>query len=84
MCPSTGYQNWFGNASAVLMAGDVLETPAQFCGPSEPHSNPGLNYILNFDTTDPANGYKAGAIVTTKIVHVPSGQVIFDEDVVVT
>jgi len=79
-----GYQNWFGNASAVLMAGDVLETPAQFCGPSEPHSNPGLNYILNFDTTDPANGYKAGAIVTTKIVHVPSGQVIFDEDVVVT
>lgn len=79
----TGYKSWFGNASAVLMAGDVLVTPAQFCGPSSPHNNPGLNYILNFDTTDPANGYRAGAVITVKIVHIPSGQVIFDKDVVV-
>ena len=80
---STGYASWFGNTSAVLMAGDVLVTPAQFCGPSEPHYNPGLNYILGFDTTDPASGYKAGAVITVKIVHIPSGQVIFDKDVVV-
>jgi archaeal type IV pilus assembly protein PilA len=79
----TGYKSWFGNASAVLMAGDVLVTPAQFCGPSAPHRNPGLNYILDFDTTDPTNGYRAGAVITVKIVHIPSGQLIFDKDVVV-
>jgi archaeal type IV pilus assembly protein PilA len=79
----TGYTSWFGNASAVLMAGDVLVTPAQFCGPSAPHNNPGLNYILNADTTDPASGYRPGAVITTKIVHIPSGQLIFDKDVVV-
>ncbi|MDO9033879.1 MAG: type IV pilin N-terminal domain-containing protein [Methanoregula sp.] len=78
-----GYKSLFGNASAVLMAGDILVTPAQFCGPSQPHKNPGLNYILNFDTTDPANGYRAGAVITVKIVHIPSRQVIFDKDVVV-
>jgi archaeal type IV pilus assembly protein PilA len=80
---AAGYKSWFGNASAVLMAGDVLVTPAQFCGPLEPHTNPGLNYVLNFDTTDPINGYRAGAVITMKIVHIPSGQVIFDKDVVV-
>jgi len=79
----SGYKSWFGNASAVLMAGDVLVTPAQYCGPEEPHINPGLNYILNFDTTDPASGFQDGAVVTVKIVHVPSGQVIFNKDVVV-
>ena len=79
----TGYKNWFGDASAVLMTGDILVTPAQFCGPSSPHKNPGLNYILNFDTTDPANGYRAGAVINTKIIHIPSGQLIFDKDVVV-
>ena len=26
-----GYESWFGNASAVLMPGDILVTPAQFC-----------------------------------------------------
>ncbi|MDO9325892.1 MAG: type IV pilin N-terminal domain-containing protein [Methanoregula sp.] len=79
----SGYKSWFGNASAVLMAGDVLVTPAQFCGQSAPHKNSGLNSILNFDTTDPANGYRTGAVITVKIVHIPSGQVIFDKDVVV-
>jgi len=79
----TGYKSWFGNASAVLMAGDVLVTPAQFCGPEEPHTNPALNYLLNFDTSDPDNGYHTGAVVTVKIVHIPSGMVIFDKDVVV-
>ncbi|MGB7787903.1 type IV pilin N-terminal domain-containing protein [Methanoregula sp.] len=84
----TGYESWFGNASAVLMPGDVLVTPAQFCSsvppvPSESHINPGLNYILNFDTTAGGSGYQAGAIITVRIVHIPTGQVIFDKDVVV-
>jgi len=80
---TTGYQNWFGNASAVLRAGDILVTPAQFCGPATPHKNQALNYILNFDTTDPENGYRAGSVIAVRIVHIPSGQVIFDKDVVV-
>jgi flagellin-like protein len=80
---NTGYKSWFGNASAVLMAGDILVTPAQFYG-SPPHNNLALDYILNTpDVTDPASGYRAGAVITTKIVHIPSGQVIFDKDVVV-
>jgi|WetSurMetagenome_2_1015567.scaffolds.fasta_scaffold123869_2 archaeal type IV pilus assembly protein PilA len=78
-----GYKSWFGNTSAVLMPGDILVTPGQYCGPSEPHKNPGLNYLLDFDTTDPTSGYKAGAVITVKIVHIPSGQVIFNKDVVV-
>jgi FlaG/FlaF family flagellin (archaellin) len=78
-----GAGSWFGNASAILMAGDVLVTPAQFCGPSAPHTNPALNYILNSDTSDPATGYQAGTVITVKIVHIPSGQIIFDKDVVV-
>ena len=80
---TTGYLNWFGNASAVLRAGDILVTPAQFCGPATPNKNPGLNNILNFDTSDPDNGYRAGSVIAVRIVHVPSGQVIFDKDVVV-
>lgn len=80
--PDGGYKSWFGNASAVLMAGDLLVTPAQFYSTS-PHHNLGLDAVLNFDTTDPVNGYRAGDVITVKIVHIPSGQVIFDKDVVV-
>jgi FlaG/FlaF family flagellin (archaellin) len=79
---NTGYKIWFGNASAVLMAGDVLVTPAQYYSTS--HENLALDTIL--DPSSPStvrNWYKAGAVITTKIVHVPSGQVIFDKDVVV-
>jgi FlaG/FlaF family flagellin (archaellin) len=75
-----GYKSWFGNPQAVLMTGDMLVTPAQFYRAS-PHHNLGLDAILNFDTTDPANGYRAGDVITVKIVHQPSGQVIFDKDV---
>ena len=81
----TGYRSWFGNASAVLMAGDVLVTPAQYYSSS--HENLALDSILNFRTYDSSgtvsNGYRAGAVITVKIVHIPSGQVIFDKDVVV-
>jgi len=81
----SGYESWFGNASAVLMAGDVLVTPAQYYDTS--HENLALDTILNVRTFDPTgkidNGYKAGAVITVKIVHIPSGQLIFDKDVVV-
>lgn len=81
----SGYRSWFGNASAVFMAGDMLVTPAQYYGSS--HENTALDTILNFQTFDPSgsvsNGYRAGAVINVKIVHIPSGQVIYDEDVVV-
>lgn len=78
-----GYASWFGNASAVLMAGDVLVTPAQFCGSIDGHENPGLDTILFHGDKASVHGYKAGDVVTVKIVHAPSGQVIFDKDVIV-
>lgn len=78
----TGYKSWFGNASAVLMAGDILVTPIQFCE-SAPKKNMALNTILNADTSDPDTGYRPGAVITTKIVHIPNGQILFDKEVVV-
>ena len=85
---SAGYKSWFGNSSAVLKAGDLLVTPAQYCASDSPtstesHKNPGLNAVLNFDTTDAIHGYRSGAVITVKIVHIPSGQVVYDKDVVV-
>jgi len=80
---SSGYQSWFGNSSAVFMAGDILVTPARFCRDETDHENPGLNYILNLGEKASDDGFKAGDTVSVKIVHVPSGQVIFDKDIVV-
>lgn len=80
---SSGYKSWFGNSSAVLMAGDILVTPARFCRDETDHENPGLNYILNLGEKASDDGFKAGDTVSVKIVHVPSGQVIFDKDIVV-
>lgn len=77
-----GDMSWFGNASAVFMAGDILVTPVQFCE-SSPGKNAALNLILNADTSDPDTGYRAGSVITTKIVHIPSGQILFDHEVVV-
>jgi FlaG/FlaF family flagellin (archaellin) len=76
-----GYKSWFGNASAVLMTGDLLVTPAQYYDST--HENLALDKILNAGTLDPETGYKAGAVINVKITHIPSGQVIFDKDVVV-
>jgi FlaG/FlaF family flagellin (archaellin) len=78
-----GYKSWFGNSSAVLMPGDMLVTPAQFCGSISHHENPGLDAILNLGDHASDHGYKAGDVVSVKIIHIPSGQVIFDKDVVV-
>jgi hypothetical protein len=86
----SGFGAWFGNASAILRPGDILTTPAQYCGnyddnsgPASPHTNPSMNYLFGFDVTDQINGFKSGSIVEVKIVHIPSGKAIFDREVVV-
>lgn len=85
-----GKSNWFGNASAVLQTGDILTTPAQFCGnyddntgPESPHQNTGMTYLLGFDPSDPVHGFRPGSTVDVKVVHIPSGKVIFDREVTV-
>lgn len=85
-----GSASWFGNASSVLQTGDTLTTPAQFCGnyndntgPKAPHKNPGMNYLLGFDTTDSIHGFTAGSIVEVRIIHTPSGKMIYNKEVIV-
>jgi len=82
-----GYKSWFGNASAVLMAGDSLVTPAPYYASATDKENLALDSILGFKTYDSTgqidNGYKAGSVIAVKIVHIPSGQVIYDKDVVI-
>lgn len=85
---SPGRENWFGNASAILQPGDILTTPAQFCGnyndnhpASSPHVNPGMNYLFGFNVSDPKNRFQPGAIAEIKIVHIPSGKSIYDGEV---
>lgn len=84
-----GRENWFGNASAILKPGDILTTPAQFCGnyddnqgPSSPHKNTGMNYLFGFNVSDPVNGFRSGSIAEIKILHIPSGKYIYDKKVV--
>lgn len=79
---STGHASWFGNPSATFRPGDLLVTPAQYCGPASPH-NTGMEYLFpGVDLSDPAE-FPAGSVVTVKIIHVPSGQIIYDNDVVI-
>ncbi len=75
-----GFANWFGNASATFRPGDILVTPAQFCEAADQH-NPGLEYL--FPGVDLEDDFPAGSIVTVKIIHTPSGQIIYDKDVVI-
>jgi FlaG/FlaF family flagellin (archaellin) len=78
----TGQASWFGNASATFRPGDILTTPAQYCGPADPH-NTGMEYLFpGIDLDDPAE-FPAGSVVTVKIIHTPSGQIIYDKDVVI-
>jgi archaeal type IV pilus assembly protein PilA len=86
---SKGRENWFGNASAILRPGDILTTPAQFCGnyddnhgPSAPHVNTGMNYLFGFNVSDPANGFRSGSVAEVKVLHIPSGKYIYDQKVV--
>jgi FlaG/FlaF family flagellin (archaellin) len=79
----TGHASWFGNAAATFRPGDILTTPARFCGPSNP-GNPSMEYLFpGIDFDDPAE-FPAGSVVSVKIIHVPSGQIIYDKDVVIT
>jgi hypothetical protein len=74
-----GHASWFGNPSATLRPGDILATPAQLCGAA--CNNPSMEYLfpgINFDSDFPS-----GSVVTVKIIHVPSGQIIYDNDVVI-
>lgn len=75
-----GFANWFGNASATFHPGDILVTPAQFCESADQH-NPGMEYL--FPGIDLDKEFQTGSVVTVKIIHTPSGQIIFDKDVVV-
>jgi archaeal type IV pilus assembly protein PilA len=87
-----GYSAWFGNTSAVMQPGDTLTTPAQYCGgykdntgPSSPHNNPGMNYLLGFNVVEQeqVGGFGPGSIVEVKIIHNPSGKMISDKKVIV-
>ena len=87
-----GFKGWFGNNSAVMQSGDTLTTPASYCGnynddtgPTAPHENPGMNYLLGFDVTEQENigGFGPGSFVEVKIVHTPSGKMIYNQKVVV-
>jgi len=82
---------WFGNASAVMRPGDVLVTSGMHCGnyddndpPSNPHENVGMNRIfgLNDGISSYDTAFAEGATAKIRIVHVPSGKVIYDREVV--
>jgi len=84
------HANWFGNASASFKPGDILVTPAQSCdnedaypGDPELKENPGMDQIfpnVNFGE----NEFVQGGVVSVKIIHTPSGQIIYDKDVVIS
>jgi Uncharacterized protein conserved in archaea len=96
----SGHGNWFGNLSAVFKPGDILVTPARFCGNSGDadsacsnlHRNPGMEKLFpnvifiegNGSKGKPTGQFPAGNVVAVKIIHTPSGQIIFDKDVVIS
>jgi archaeal type IV pilus assembly protein PilA len=94
-----GHANWFGNSSAVFKPGDILVTPAQFCGNSGDadsastlHRNPGMETLFpnvkfiegSSSKGQPTAQFQAGNVVSVKIIHIPSGQIIFDKEVVIS
>lgn len=74
-----GYASWFGNASATLRPGDILATPAQLCGVA--CTNPSMEYL--FPGVNFPGDFPSGSVATVKIIHVPSGQLIYDKEVVI-
>lgn len=89
---STGNSAWFGNRSAVLRPGDLLVTPAKYCGnsddndgPSAPHWNEAIQKIFGLTRTQTIEeqGFFAGNSVDIKILHYPSGKCIYDKMVVI-
>ena len=75
-----GHASWFGNASATLHPGDILATLAQLCRDG-PTNNPSMEYLFP-DVNFPGD-FPAGSVVSVKIIHTPSGQIIYDKDVVI-
>jgi hypothetical protein len=46
---------------------------------------PNVNFISGNGSEGTATGeFPAGGVVTVKIIHIPSGQIIFDKDVVIS
>jgi len=90
------HANWFGNASATFRPGDILITPAQYCqnedkdaANSDLRRNPAMeqlfpNIRLIKKSVSDADEFKQGGVVSVKIIHTPSGQIIFDKDVVIS
>ncbi|HNX16946.1 MAG TPA: type IV pilin N-terminal domain-containing protein [Methanoregula sp.] len=90
-----GSASWFGNASAVFKPGDILVTPAQYCNNEDTdakntnlHRNPGMEKLfpnVKFirGTSTDTDEFTPGGVVNVKIIHIPSGRMIFDKDVVI-
>lgn len=88
-------ETWFGNASATFKPGDILVTPAQYCENEDTdavntklHHNPSMDELfpnVNFikSSSSGVDEFSPGGVVTVKIIHSPSGQIIFDKDVVI-
>lgn len=75
-----GYKNWYGNESATFRPGDILITPAQFCESAD-ERNPSMEFM--FPGIDMDKDFCEGSTVAVKIIHTPSGQIIYDKDVIV-
>lgn len=73
----------FGNASANFKPGDILVTPAQYCALAGTSTNPSMTDYFFPGITDFATDFYPGSVVTVKIIHTPSGRIIFDKDVVI-
>jgi archaeal type IV pilus assembly protein PilA len=80
-----GRENWFGNGTATLGPGDILVTPGQYCGPPNTDGkNPAMQYLFPGVDFDPVKKeFPAGSPVSVKIIHIPSGQVLFDKEVII-
>ncbi|MEN6609818.1 MAG: type IV pilin N-terminal domain-containing protein [Methanoregulaceae archaeon] len=78
--PGTNRSAWFGNYSATLLAGDVLTTPAAFC--TAESGNPAMEYLFPGLTFSKEN-FPPGAVVSVKIVHTSTGQILYNKDVVI-
>lgn len=88
----TGDASWFGDSSAVIKSGFGMTTAAMFCGnsddnsgPSAPHDNPGMDYLLGFDVAgqERIGGFGQGSVVNVQILHTPSGKILYSKDVIV-
>lgn len=73
---------WFGNYSSTLMAGDILTTPASACSDLDQPENPAMDYLFPGLTFSKVT-FPPGAVVSVKIVHTSTGQIIYNKDVVI-